>query len=220
MRIQRHTCLHSCCLSCNRCSSSFLSRRTFNPTPACHLQARNAALYLATLTRTTAGQQCDTHKSGPTSHQVTNSTSRRPSTTRTSSTSSLARDKLLLHMRGKYFYCLSTDHHASACRDPVGVKCFNNGGSSYKAWHCSQSKVTALPFTSPPLPPGLGRHGLIDFPPLVQAAMPRPGDLETRPSETFVVPAFSKEWSWSWSAWPCTWSSSGSGGTARRGAQT
>ncbi|KAJ1263329.1 hypothetical protein BS78_09G175800 [Paspalum vaginatum] len=121
-----------------------------------------------------------------------NAPSRQPPT-RPPPLPSPAKDKLLVSMRGKCFRCLARGHLASACRDPL--KCFNCGRSGHKAWQCSQTKLAPAPpppcLVAPaPPPPRLDSNS---FPRLTQAAMPRPGDPEMRPSETFAVVAASSD---------------------------
>jgi hypothetical protein len=108
--------------------------------------------------------------------------SRRP-TTRPSLPSNSARDKLLVSLSGKCFRCLGRGHRASSCRDPL--RCFGCGGPGHKARLCPKAK-TSQNATAPQPPPRLHSD---DFPPLVQATMPRPGEPGTRPSETFAVAA-------------------------------
>lgn len=108
--------------------------------------------------------------------------SRRP-TTRPSLPSNSARDKLLVSLSGKCFRCLGRGHRASSCRDPLC--CFGCGGPGHKARLCPKAK-TSQNTTAPQPPPRLHSD---DFPPLVQATMPRLGEPGTRPSETFAVAA-------------------------------
>jgi hypothetical protein len=108
--------------------------------------------------------------------------SRRP-TTRPSLPSHSARDNLLVRLSGKCFHCLGRGHRASSCRDPL--RCFGCGGPGHKAWLCPKAK-TSQNTAAPQSPPRLHSD---DFPPLVQATLPRPGDPGTCPSETFDVAA-------------------------------
>jgi len=119
-----------------------------------------------------------------------------------------------LKTEGKCFKCLSSDHRAASCRDPI--RCFRYLGLGHRERDCrrfgTQRSSTAArrackeDLPPPPSPPRVG-----------QAAMARLGDPETRPDEdecliptSFATEASRREWeetaavSWAMSGPPNT----------------
>jgi hypothetical protein len=96
---------------------------------------------------------------------------------------------LKVSLRGKCFRCLARGHYAIDCRDPL--KCFNCGGPGHRAWQCPKkiSAAASTPSAFPP-PPCFDN---VNFPPLRQVNMVKPGNPMERPQETFAVAASSRD---------------------------